>query len=65
MVHSVKYRVCRKCNRERMNKYYHSLKGDKKKKYIEMANRWNKTEEGKKYIKKYQKTYKKKNASKK
>ena len=35
--------ICRTCNTENQKRYYHSLTGDKKAKYIERANKWNKT----------------------
>lgn len=47
------YYICRTCNKIRANEYYHSLTGEKKKVYYERANRWNKTEKGKAWIREY------------
>ena len=49
--------ACRSCNTKQQNKYYHSLKGKKKKEYIEKANRWLKTTIGKKWHSEYMKKY--------
>ena len=58
--------LCCECNNKNQKEYYRSLTGDKKKQYIERANRWQTTTAGRMWQKKYQKKYKKlKNAAKK
>lgn len=56
---TVRYHICNPCNTARINKYYHSLTGEKKKKFIERANRWRKTLAGRAHVTKYMKQYKK------